>query len=207
MLETVARGSGHLGINNNSTMTGIAITQTVVAERQAVNITTLNAGDEDGDSYILRCGSSSGAEISCNSTSTAAGDEATCGFTTHGLTPLYTRLTVTSMTATMTQSNNDTIDADNTQPQFTGLGMNDTDIRVNDSVMFYAAWSDIGSAGLDKYIFSWNDSGIWTNTTSSLAEWSNITRSVFSTRGKSIGWMIYANDSVGTQTAQGYRQL
>jgi len=83
------------------------------------------------------------------------------------------------------------------------VGVNDTDIKVNDSVKFHAQWSDLGTAVPDNYIFSWNDSGIWLNTTANLFDWSNITRSIFSTQGKDIAWIIYANDTVGNTNSTG----
>jgi len=180
-------------INNNSTMTDISITQTVVANGQAVNITTQNAADTDSDQYILRCGSASGLEDLCNSTSTPAGTDAECGFintwTDTILHTIYCRL---DDGYDYSDEETDTIFADNTPPQFTNSGVNDTDIKVNDSVKFYALWNDPGAAVLDNYTFSWNDSGIWTNTTAALIDWSNITRSIFSTQGKDIAWLIYA---------------
>ncbi|MFH1431870.1 MAG: hypothetical protein ABIG84_01515, partial [archaeon] len=191
-------------INDRPTMTGVTITQSVVANGQPVNITTQNADDNDGDPYVLRCGSSSESEDLCNSASTPAGTEATCGFinawTDTGTHTIYCRLDDSYDNST---EYTDTVDADNSPPQFSNLGINDTDIKVNDSVLFYAFWSDIGSAGLQTYTFSWNDSGVWTNTTAGLTEWSNITKSVFSTQGKDIGWIIYANDSVGNTNSTG----
>jgi len=94
---------------------------------------------------------------------------------------------------------------DTTVPQYLDVGKNDTSIKVNDVVLFYANWSD--SVGLSHYIFSWNHSGSWENESAvELTDWSNVTMEVNATGNPEINWKIYANDSAnnwndtGTQT-------
>jgi len=83
---------------------------------------------------------------------------------------------------------------DTTAPQYSDVGKNDTEIKFNDVVKFYATWSD--SVGLSHYIFSWNNSGYWVNDSAvSLTFWSNLTQTVTATGKPEIGWKIYANDS------------
>jgi len=118
-------------INNNSTMNGVAITQTWSQTGQSVNITTMDAGDNDGDQYTLRCGSSTGAEDS-DATPLQRPQEMKrhADSKTHGLTLPPTQYTVTSMTDIDDSAEyTDTVDSDNIPPQFTNLGINDTDSR------------------------------------------------------------------------------
>jgi len=95
---------------------------------------------------------------------------------------------------------------DTTAPIYSDIGKNDTTIKVNDIVLFYANWSD-SLAGLSHHIFSWNNSGSWENDSAvSLTDWSNITKTITATGKPEINWKIYANDSAnnwnntGTQT-------
>jgi len=85
---------------------------------------------------------------------------------------------------------------DSTPPTPSNTGRNDSFIEVNDTVSFYANWSD--SVGLSHYIFSWNNSGTMGNDSALLlTSWSNIIREVNATNRSIINWIIYANDTVG----------
>ncbi len=87
---------------------------------------------------------------------------------------------------------------DSSGPSSSGVGKNDTCVEVNDTVLFYANWSD--SIGLSHYIFSWNNSESWVNETGELSgtiNWSNITKNVTATNSSIVKWVIYANDSLG----------
>jgi len=92
---------------------------------------------------------------------------------------------------------------DTRAPDNLTIGKNDTTIKVNDSVLFYAQWSD-SLAGLSHYIFSWNNSGTMKNASAqSLTEWSNITEIVNATETSQVDWIIYANDSAGNWNSTG----
>lgn len=86
---------------------------------------------------------------------------------------------------------------DTRAPENITVGINDTSVKVNDIVLFYANWSD-SLAGLNYSVFSWNHSGSWVNESAvALTLWSNITLSVNATKKPLISWIIYANDSIG----------
>ena len=83
---------------------------------------------------------------------------------------------------------------DTTPPQYSDVSKNDTSIKVNDVVLFYTNWSD--SVGLSHYIFSWNNSGSWSNDSAiALTDWSNKSKIITATGKPEINWKIYANDS------------
>jgi len=87
---------------------------------------------------------------------------------------------------------------DTTPPTPSNTGRNDSFIEVNDTVLFYANWSD--SVGLSHYIFGWNNSGLWVNETGELSgtiNWTNVNKKVNATNRSIINWIIYANDTVG----------
>ncbi|MBD3163709.1 hypothetical protein GF323_00750, partial [Candidatus Woesearchaeota archaeon] len=70
--------------------------------------------------------------------------------------------------------------------------------KINEYVWFYVNWSD--DNGLSSYIFSWNGTnGTWMNDTAvsftGIVNQSNVTKTINLTRGNSIGWRFYANDS------------
>jgi len=95
---------------------------------------------------------------------------------------------------TMVEDTSNWFVLDTTPPQYSDAGKNDTSIKVNDVVLFYANWSD--TDGLSHYIFSWNHSGSWVNDSAeSLTDWSNITKTITATGKPQIDWIIYANDS------------
>ena len=80
-------------------------------------------------------------------------------------------------------------------PTWSNLGHNSTDI--GSVCKFYAKWTD--PDGLKGYIFSWNGTGSWTNSTwtpfSGIMAWSNATRVLPSTNGMKIGHRFYANET------------
>jgi len=79
-------------------------------------------------------------------------------------------------------------------PKYSNNGTNDSSIKINDVVKFYANWSD--TDGLSHYIFSWNHSGVWENDSAvSLTSWSNVTKTITATHKPEIQWKIYANDT------------
>lgn len=84
-------------------------------------------------------------------------------------------------------------------PTYSDITINDTLIKVNESVLFSALWAD--DTELNYYWFSWNNSGSWVNESavsmSGTSAWSNITQKVTSTQGIEIGWRIYVNDTSG----------
>jgi len=99
--------------------------------------------------------------------------------------------------STTNQSEVRDITIDTTAPNNLSVGNNDTTIKVNDVVLFYAQWSD-SLTGLNYSIFSWNYSGSWANDSAViLTEWSNVTKTIALTGKPQIDWKIYANDTVG----------
>lgn len=69
--------------------------------------------------------------------------------------------------------------------------------RQNQSITHNSYWQT--NASLSTYIFSWNNSGSFVNSTpvlfSGSANWSNVTMNVTNVSGTNVGWIIYANDS------------
>ncbi|MCK4714934.1 MAG: hypothetical protein KAT35_05120, partial [Candidatus Aenigmarchaeota archaeon] len=71
------------------------------------------------------------------------------------------------------------------------------------AVEFGAYWNDVGDADLSRYIFSWNATDSWVNDSDlafSGAEgvWTNTTKQINAAwEGKIIGWLVWANDSLG----------
>jgi len=70
------------------------------------------------------------------------------------------------------------------------------------SVLFSILWDD--NTALDPngiYIFSWNNSGVFVNDSSVnftvTPEWANVTKTLNTTSGLTIGYQWYANDSAG----------
>jgi hypothetical protein len=89
-----------------------------------------------------------------------------------------------------------TFSIDTTAPQYSNVGINDTNVQINDSVLFYALWSD-AVGDLNYSIFSWNQTGSWVNDSAvALTAWSNVTKILNSAKVE-YAWKIYANDSLG----------
>jgi hypothetical protein len=89
-----------------------------------------------------------------------------------------------------------TFSIDTTAPTYSNVGINDTNVQINDSVLFYALWSD-AVGDLNYSIFSWNNTGTWVNDSAvALTAWSNVTKILNSAKGE-YAWKIYANDSLG----------
>jgi len=98
-----------------------------------------------------------------------------------------------------------TLSSDAIPPQYSNVGRNDTTIKVNDVVRFYANWTDENP---DSYIFSWNESGSWINDSAeSLTYWSNISKTITKTHKPQINWKIYANDSAGNWNNTGIQNF
>jgi hypothetical protein len=82
-------------------------------------------------------------------------------------------------------------------PSWSNLGHNST--NVGSSCKMYAKWSD--SDGLSGYIFSWNGTGSWTNSTwtkwsgSPTQAWSNVTMVLPNVNGVRVGYRFYANET------------
>jgi hypothetical protein len=85
-------------------------------------------------------------------------------------------------------------------PSRSSLGYNST--NVGSPCKMYAKWSDPN--GLKGYIFSWNGTGSWTNSTwtawsgSPTTAWSNITATLPATKGIVVGYRFYANETYGS---------
>ena len=93
-----------------------------------------------------------------------------------------------------------TITIDATPPAWQNNNTNLTeDDRIDYGRWFYINWSD--DLGLNSYIFSWNGTGSWVNNTpirmTGTVNESNVTKTIGLTQGNTIGWRVYANDSVG----------
>jgi len=82
-------------------------------------------------------------------------------------------------------------------PSWSNLGHNST--YVGTPCKFSALWRD--SDGLSGYIFSWNGTGTWTNSTfvrwsgSPTSAWSNVTMVLPITKGVVVGYRFYANET------------
>lgn len=79
------------------------------------------------------------------------------------------------------------------------------------SVIFSMNWTSVG-ANIDTLTFSWNDSGSWTNVTtykpgSVLSYIWNTTQTVNATGDITLGWMEYANNTVGTSGSSAIQTL
>ena len=70
-----------------------------------------------------------------------------------------------------------------------------------------ANWTD--DIGLSHYIFSWNNSGPWVNDSpvTFTSSWSNITKTLNSSFPVSVGWYLYANDSINQWNATSLRVI
>jgi len=85
-------------------------------------------------------------------------------------------------------------------PSWSNLGHNST--NVGSPCKMYAKWSD--PDGLKGYIFSWNGTGSWTNSTwtkwsgSPTQAWSNVTMVLPNVNGVRVGYRFYANETYGS---------
>lgn len=90
---------------------------------------------------------------------------------------------------------NYTIAGDTTSPTYTNFGDNSSSPSTGDEVKHYVKWSD--ETGLSGWIFGWNDSGSWSNTTWNSTfdnGWANLTKSITASSGI-VGYRYYANDT------------
>jgi len=82
-------------------------------------------------------------------------------------------------------------------PSWSNLGHNSTDIGTVSK--FSALWRD--ADGLSGYIFSWNGTGTWTNSSfvrwgsSPTSAWSNVTKVLPTVKGVRVGYRFYANET------------
>jgi len=72
--------------------------------------------------------------------------------------------------------------------------------KFYDMILHSVQWMTNATA-LSSYIFSWNNSGIWENLSTTLisgiSNWSNVTLNITAVKNSNIGWYIWANDSEG----------
>ncbi|MFA5061270.1 MAG: LamG-like jellyroll fold domain-containing protein, partial [Candidatus Pacearchaeota archaeon] len=93
---------------------------------------------------------------------------------------------------------------DTTAPTYSSAGHNST--LAGNSTKFYALWNDdvaLNSKG--QYIFSTNNTGSWVNDSAvnftSTPSWANVTKTLNSSVGISIGYRWYAKDDAGNWNA------
>ncbi|HEY9705069.1 MAG TPA: hypothetical protein V6C58_21700, partial [Allocoleopsis sp.] len=88
----------------------------------------------------------------------------------------------------------------NVVPSPQSVQKNQTSVYQNDSILFNSTWIDTDGT-LSHWIFSWNNSGTWVNSTAYAfnlsTNLSNITQTVNGTGGAVIGWQFFANDTQG----------
>jgi len=85
-----------------------------------------------------------------------------------------------------------------TPPTYNNLGSSGSS-EVGGEREFHCHWS---GTNLTYWIFSWNASGVWTNSTyhsftNNTSDWSNITMTLNYYPNTVVGWRFYANDSYG----------
>ena len=76
--------------------------------------------------------------------------------------------------------------------------------RVGYVVQFNITWRD--DVNLSSYIFSWNDSGSWVNTSASFSGTErnvSVNKTVNATVGMQVCWTYYANDTAGNMNQSG----
>jgi len=84
-------------------------------------------------------------------------------------------------------------------PTWSNLGHNATDVGA--VCKMYTKWNSPN--GLKGYIFSWNGTGSWTNSTwtawsgSPMTAWSNVTKTLPLTEEVAVGYCFYANETNG----------
>ncbi|MBU1854065.1 MAG: LamG domain-containing protein, partial [Candidatus Omnitrophica bacterium] len=180
----------------NVTIKSIPGTPTIsypVSGKNYSSITYLNysATDEDGDSltyniYINNILNISG--ISGNVTSWNASEG-------------YYNMTVTASDGTQTSANSSVtiFRIETTAPSWSNNWTNASLLKINRNATFNITVTD--NIGLDYYIFSWNGTGTWDNTTSGSISGSSVNLSVSKStnlsQGNVIGYNWYANDSAG----------
>jgi len=174
-----------------------------------------SGNDPNGDSYYLTVcrtdsinvgtpGTCDSGEDLCTSDLTANLGTATCDYTTQDsdagtLTAHGFLCDSPSDGCSISTSTTTTVNA---YPSFSDLAVNDSDIFTGETVNHSAT---IGNSP-DVYLFSWNGSngcaGTWENSSvvdvsgASVTGW-NISIIESNCAGKNVGWMFFANNSVG----------
>ncbi len=86
---------------------------------------------------------------------------------------------------------------DTIPPTWSNNATNNTSPKNNDVIQFNITCND--AIGLSAYVFSWNDTGSWVNTTNTTPIVTfypiSIYKVVTSTRSKVISWKFYCNDT------------
>jgi len=107
-------------------------------------------------------------------------------------------------------SGNDSLVAYGSEEQFAPAYSNiaTTSTKAGSSCEFQAKWSD--PDGLDKCLFSTNNTGVWQNESLSVSgteSWANKTLTLTSTAGAVVGYRWYCNDTSGNMGDTGERTL
>lgn len=95
---------------------------------------------------------------------------------------------------------------ESTVPVFSNIGTSTT--RAGALCEFHVKWFD--SDGLDKCTFSTNNTGTWQNQTvlvSGAESWANVTLTLNSVPGVTVGYRWYCNDTFGNMGDTGVRTL
>ena len=86
---------------------------------------------------------------------------------------------------------------DSIPPVFSFNGSNATAVKFNYSVLFNMTFND--TVNLNSYTFSWNDSGLWVNSSNGTFRGQNqvitLAKNITATRGDVVGWKFHVNDS------------
>ena len=106
-----------------------------------------------------------------------------------------------SVSDVLTSSNNATVSfnysaAQDTQSPSWQSNSTNASGRINDILYFYVNWTDIT---LSRYTFFWNgtNGGALVNDSSAAFGVANVTKTIGLSRGNTIGWGFYANDTAG----------
>ncbi len=96
---------------------------------------------------------------------------------------------------------------DTVKPIPSHISVNDT--HVGSYAKFSALWNE--NVDLDYFIFSTNNTGVWVNDTavsiSGTSAYTNVTKTLNSTRGLEIDWIIYVWDKAGNMNSTGIQKL
>ncbi len=96
---------------------------------------------------------------------------------------------------------------DTVKPSSSHISVNDT--HVGSYAKFSALWNE--NVDLDYFIFSTNNTGVWVNDTavsiSGTSNYTNVTKTLNSTRGLEVDWIIYVWDKAGNMNSTGIQKL
>ena len=124
----------------------------------------------------------------------------------------YYNLTVTANDSSSVSANSTAIHfrLDSKPPYFTNNETNASLMKINGNATFNITINDDGS-GLSFYIFSWNGTGVWNNATNGTISGSStklvINKTTNLSRGNTINYIWYANDSLNQWNNSGYRSF